>query len=56
MLADADMVITYPNSNTITFSAGDIVGTSREFKIREVDICDSSGDAYKMQILATGLY
>lgn len=54
--ASGKLTLTYANSNTVTIDPADIVGTSRAFRIRELDICDASGVAKKIQILATAAY
>ncbi len=50
------ITITYGSSNTIIFDATDIVGSSRAFKIREMDVCDAFGVAKKIQLLCTDMY
>ncbi len=54
--ASGKVTLTYASSNTVTIDPADIVGTSRAFKIREIDVCDSSGVAKKMQLLCTAMY
>lgn len=50
------VIITWPSSNTVTFDPADVAGTGRQFKIRELDICDATGAAKKVQGLFTALY
>jgi hypothetical protein len=54
--AAGKVTITYPNSNTVVIDPADIAGSSRAFKLREIDVCDSSGVAKKMQLLCTAMY
>jgi hypothetical protein len=56
ILADSSMKFTWGSSNTLTIDPADVVGTSRSFKIREIDVCDSSGVAKKIQLICTAMY
>jgi hypothetical protein len=56
ILADSSIKFTWGSSNTLTIDPADIVGSSRVFRIREIDVCDSSGVAKKMQGIFTDLY
>lgn len=54
---DGSVVITYPSkSSTITIDKDDIIGTGRDIRIREIDVCDELGVAKKMLTLASDLY
>lgn len=50
------VTLTYGSSNTVTIDPADIVGTGRELKIRELDICDATGTPKKIQLLCTAAY
>jgi hypothetical protein len=50
------VTITYASSNTITLDPAHISGTGRAFRLREIDVCNSSGVAKKIQLLCTDLY
>lgn len=47
---------TYASSNTVVIDPADISGSSRAFHIREIDVCDSTGTAKKIQLLCTEMY
>ncbi len=53
--ASTTVTITYANSNTVTIASADFVGTSKDIKIREIDVCDA-GVSKKMLILASAAY
>lgn len=50
------VTLTYASSNTVVIDPADIVGTSRQFKIRELDVCDPTGVAKKIQLICTAMY
>ena len=54
--AAGKVTLTYASSNTVTIDPADIVGSSRAFKIREIDVCDPSGVPKKMQLICTAMY
>ena len=49
------VTITY-STNSVVIDPAHITGTSRAFRMREIDVCNSSGVAKKMQLLCTDLY
>jgi len=49
------VTITYPSSNTVTIDPSHFVGTSRDVRLREIDVCDA-GVAKKMLMLASAAY
>lgn len=54
---DGSVVITYPSkSSTITIDKDDIIGTGRDIRIREINVCDELGVAKKMLTIASDLY
>jgi len=54
--ASGKVTLTYGSSNKVIIDPADIVGSSRELKIRELAICDDTGAAKKVQLLCTALY
>lgn len=54
--ASLTITITYTNGNTVTFAASDFVGSSKDVRLREVDICDNTGTAKKILVLASAPY
>jgi hypothetical protein len=54
--AAGKVTLTYGSSNKVIIDPADIVGSSRELKIRELDVCDPTGLAKKIQLLCTAMY
>lgn len=51
----AEVTMTMTNG-TLSIVNADITGTEKTFKIREIDACDSSGAAKKIQLICTDFY
>lgn len=47
---------TYASGNSVDINSADFVGTSKAVKLREIDICDSSGVAKKILVLSSAAY
>jgi hypothetical protein len=54
--AAGKVVITYASSNTVTIDSADFVGTAKDVRLRELDICDSAGAAKKILALCSVAY
>jgi hypothetical protein len=43
-------------TNSVTIAIGDFVGTSKDVKLREINVCDDTGAAKKMLVLCSDAY